>query len=165
MNITVKHAKRNFSETISVDPYFPIKEVIEKVKEQMNLTDYEIKLIHRGKILSGTERIMDEVEPNETIYCVSFKKNNNQNTILIPQNIAQFMIERERHLNSPIVGSPNIPDTPMNSYVEQIYPYHRELDTLFEMGFTDSRRLHGLLDEYHGDIEMVTASLLDAMTI
>jgi hypothetical protein len=126
---------------------------VNKVKNQMNLEDYEIKLILNGRILSETEKIGDIPE---TVYCVSFKKSNSvQSPILIPQNLAQFMRERENRIS----GSPNIPDTPMNSYIDNLFSYHRELSQLVEMGFTDNRQLRDLLDNYSGEIEMVINSL------
>lgn len=153
--LTVKHAKRNQIANLQVEPNSEIKEIITKIKNQMNLEDYEIKLILNGRILSETEKIVDIPE---TIYCVSFKKSNSeQSPILIPQNIAQFMRERENRIS----GSPNIPDTPMNSYIDNVFSYHRELSQLVEMGFTDNRQLRGLLEEYSGEIEMV----IDAMNV
>jgi hypothetical protein len=149
--LTVKHAKRNQIANVQIEPNCEVKEIVNKVKNQMNLEDYEIKLILNGRILSETEKIGDIPE---IVYCVSFK-NSEQSPILLPQNIAQFMRERENRISS----SPNIPDTPMNSYIDNVFSYHRELTQLVEMGFTDNLRLRDLLDECSGDIEMVINTL------
>lgn len=149
--LTVKHAKRNQIVRFEIDPNNDVKEVINKVKNQMNLDNHEIKLILNGRILLETEKI--GYIP-EIVYCVSFKKSE-YHTILIPQNLEQFMRERENHIS----GSPNIPETPMNSYIDDIFSYHRELSQLVEMGFADNHRLRFLLDEYSGDIEMVINAL------